>query len=63
MHAAKGAEADLVVIVPDCTTIVRRNMVTPAEVRLAYVAMTSAKKQVVVLTPRTDCYITHFFGG
>jgi superfamily I DNA/RNA helicase len=63
MHAAKGAEADLVIIVPDCTTIVRRNILTPAEVRLAYVAMTRAKKQCVVLTPRSDCFITHFFGG
>lgn len=63
MHAAKGDEAELVIIVPECTSIVKRNMLTPGEIRLAYVAMTRAERQVVVLIPRTDCYITHFFGG
>jgi superfamily I DNA/RNA helicase len=56
MHAAKGAEADLVIIVPECNGIVRRNILTPAEIRLAYVTMTR-------LVPRSDNYITHFFGG
>lgn len=63
MHAAKGDEAELIVIVPECTGIVRQNMLTPGEIRLAYVAMTRAQKQVVVLIPRSDSYITHFFGG
>lgn len=63
MHAAKGAEADLVVIVPECTSIVRRNILTPAEIRLAYVTMTRAKRDAIILVPRSDNYITHFFGG
>lgn len=63
MHAAKGDEAELVIIVPDCTAIVKRNMLTAAEIRLAYVAMTRAQQQTVVLIPRNDSYITHFFGG
>lgn len=63
MHAAKGAEADLVIIVPECTSIVRRNILTPSEIRLAYVAMTRVKKQGIILIPRSDNYITHFFGG
>lgn len=63
MHAAKGAESDLVIIVPECNSIVRRNILTPAEIRLAYVAMTRVKQQGIILTPRTDNYITHFFGG
>lgn len=63
MHAAKGDQADLVVLVPECTTIVSQNMMTPSEIRLAYVAMTRAKQQAVVLIPRSDQYITHFFGG
>lgn len=63
MHGAKGAEADLVIIVPECTSIVRRNLMTPSEIRLAYVAMTRVKKQGIVLIPRSDNYITHFFGG
>ena len=63
MHGAKGAEAELVIIVPECTGIVRRNILTPSEIRLAYVALTRTKKQAVVLIPRSDSYITHFFGG
>lgn len=63
MHAAKGDEAELVIIVPECTTIVRRNILTPSEIRLAYVSLTRAQKQAIVLVPRTDNYITHFFGG
>jgi DNA helicase-2/ATP-dependent DNA helicase PcrA len=61
MHAAKGAEADLIIVVPECTSIVRRNVMTPAEIRLAYVTMTRAKQDAIVLTPRSDSYITHFF--
>jgi DNA helicase-2/ATP-dependent DNA helicase PcrA len=62
-HASKGKEADLIVIVPDCTNIVKRNISSATEIRLAYVAMTRAKKDVRVLMPRTDTYVHHFFGG
>jgi superfamily I DNA/RNA helicase len=61
MHASKGKEADLVVIVPDCTGIVRRNIATPTETRLAYVALTRAKREAMIVIPRTDSYVTHFF--
>jgi DNA helicase II / ATP-dependent DNA helicase PcrA len=63
MHAAKGDEAELVIIVPECANIVRQNMLTPSEIRLSYVAMTRAIKDVIVLVPTTDNYIVHFFGG
>jgi len=63
MHAAKGDEAELVIISPECTGIVRQNILTPSEIRLAYVALTRAMKQSIVLVPRSDSYITHFFGG
>lgn len=63
MHAAKGAEAELVIIVPECTGIVRQNLLTPSEIRLAYVALTRAMKQSIILVPRSDIYISHFFGG
>jgi superfamily I DNA/RNA helicase len=62
MHAAKGKEADLVVIVPDCTAIVKRNIASPAEIRLAYVALTRAKREVAILVPRSDTFI-HYFTG
>lgn len=60
MHAAKGREADIVVIEPDCTAIVKKNVLLPAEVRLAYVSLTRAKEQVIVRLPSTDTYIDHF---
>lgn len=63
MHAAKGKEADLVIILPECNATVRNNIRSATETRLAYVALTRAKKQVALLLPRTDSYMTHFFGG
>jgi hypothetical protein len=62
-HASKGKEADLVVIVPDCTNVVKRNIASATEIRLAYVTMTRAKRDVRVLMPRTDTYVHHYFGG
>lgn len=63
MHAAKGKEADLVIIDPDCTNVVKKNMQTATEIRLAYVAMTRAKKSLMIMLPRTETFINHFFGG
>lgn len=63
MHAAKGKEADLVIILPECNATVRNNLRSATETRLAYVALTRAKKQVALLLPRSDSYMTHFFGG
>jgi superfamily I DNA/RNA helicase len=60
-HASKGKEADLVLIVPDCTNIVKKNISSATEIRLAYVAMTRAKMDVRVLMPRTDTYVHHYF--
>jgi superfamily I DNA/RNA helicase len=61
MHGAKGREADLVIILPDCNAIVRRNINAPSEVRLAYVALTRAKKEVQIMLPRSGSFIHHFF--
>lgn len=60
MHAAKGKEADVVIISPDCNEVVKKNMNLPAEVRLAYVALTRAKEKVIVFPNRTGQEITHF---
>ncbi len=62
MHGAKGREADLVIVLPDCTTTVHENVNKATEVRLAYVAMTRAKKELMVMLPRDNFYIQHFFG-
>lgn len=61
MHASKGRESDLVLIVPDCTNVVKRNGETPTEIRLSYVSLTRAKKEAMICLPRTDTYINHFF--
>lgn len=61
MHGAKGREQDLIVIVPDCSGIVRHNLNTATEIRLSYVALTRAKREVAIVLPQTDSYITHFF--
>tara|TARA_R110000868_G_scaffold157974_1_gene385618 strand:- start:939 stop:2381 length:1443 start_codon:yes stop_codon:yes gene_type:complete len=63
MHGAKGDEAELVIIVPDCNSIVKDNINTPNELRLSYVAMTRAQKKVIVMVPRSGTYMTHFLGG
>jgi superfamily I DNA/RNA helicase len=59
MHGAKGKEADTVIIVPDCTDIVKRNIMEPSEIRLAYVSLTRARQRAIILSPKTDTYITH----
>lgn len=61
MHASKGREAPLVIIVPDCTNVVKQNINTPTERRLSYVSLTRAKQEVYLIIPRTDTYIQHFF--
>lgn len=59
IHAAKGREADIVVVLPDCNDIVLSNVDKPTEIRLAYVALTRAKEKVLVLSPRTNRCIKH----
>jgi DNA helicase-2/ATP-dependent DNA helicase PcrA len=59
MHGAKGKEADTVIICPDCTDIVRRNLLEPSEIRLAYVSLTRARERVIILSPLTGTYINH----
>lgn len=61
MHASKGKEAPLIIIVPDCTNIVKQNAHTPTERRLSYVALTRAMKEAHLIIPRTGTYINHFF--
>jgi DNA helicase-2/ATP-dependent DNA helicase PcrA len=60
MHAAKGRECELVVIVPDCQAVVKQNSDTPTEIRLGYVTLTRTKQAAAFCLPRTDSYITHF---
>lgn len=59
MHAAKGREADIVVLIPDCNDIVLNNVDTATEIRLAYVALTRAKERVLILSPQTSRFIKH----
>jgi superfamily I DNA/RNA helicase len=59
MHAAKGREADIVVLLPDCNDIVLQNADKPTEIRLAYVALTRAREKVLVLSPRTSRWVKH----
>lgn len=61
MHSSKGDEANLIIVVPDCTNVVKRNADAATEIRLAYVALTRAKRDVAILVPRTDTFISHFF--
>lgn len=61
MHSSKGDEANLIIVVPDCTNVVKRNADAATEIRLAYVALTRAKRDVAVLVPRTETFISHFF--
>jgi superfamily I DNA/RNA helicase len=63
MHAAKGREADIVIISPDCNETVRKNLMTPSEIRLAYVALTRAKERAIVLAPRSARWIGHLTGA
>jgi DNA helicase-2/ATP-dependent DNA helicase PcrA len=60
MHASKGKEADIVIISPDCNEVVKKNLYLPAEVRLAYVALTRAKEKVIVYPNRSGQEITHY---
>lgn len=59
MHAAKGREADIVVLLPDCNDIVLQNADKPTEIRLAYVALTRAKEKVFVLSPQSSRWVKH----
>jgi len=59
MHAAKGREAEIVVLLPDCNDIVLQNADKPTEIRLAYVALTRAKEKVLVLSPRSARWVKH----
>jgi superfamily I DNA/RNA helicase len=59
MHASKGREADIVVLLPDCNDLVVTNADKPTEIRLSYVALTRAKERVLVLSPRSSRWIKH----
>jgi DNA helicase-2/ATP-dependent DNA helicase PcrA len=58
MHAAKGREKDVVILVPDMTKATYRQSLdqrhggAEAENRVAYVAATRAKERLVITTPR-----------
>ncbi len=59
IHGAKGAEADLVIVVPDMTpeTMLsyrsRRQETRESENRVFYVAVTRARRELVLVEPRT----------
>jgi superfamily I DNA/RNA helicase len=61
IHAAKGGEADNVLILPDITkSAVDNNDINPDELhRLFYVAVTRAKKSLHILEPKNyeRCYV------
>jgi DNA helicase-2/ATP-dependent DNA helicase PcrA len=63
MHAAKGREADIVVILPDCNEIVWKNRNSATELRLAYVALTRAKEKVLILSPQTNRFNPNLTGA
>ncbi len=52
-HASKGREADLVVLLTDCSNAVCKSQARDpdTEIRLAYVGLTRAKEAVMVLPP------------
>ncbi len=52
-HSAKGREADIVVLLSDCSNAVvkAQNRDPDTEIRLAYVGLTRAKERVMVLPP------------
>lgn len=63
MHASKGREADVVVMSPDCNQTVQDRLMTPSEIRLAYVALTRAKEKAIILAPDTGKFISHLVGA
>ncbi len=56
MHWAKGREADTVVLLSDCNYRVYKNM-DDTERRLCYVAMTRARKKLIVCRPDSRRYL------
>ena len=55
IHGSKGREADMVVIVPDMTQKTYKGYLKDPEPenRCAYVAVTRAKKELILLKPET----------
>lgn len=62
MHGSKGREADLVIIDPDCSARIHHRWADTEEIRLSYVAITRALRDVMVLAPRGKYSIQHFEG-
>lgn len=60
IHASKGRQAGLVIVLSDCYKATQESMRRngDSETRLAYVAVTRAQRAVVILRPRTDCFLT-----
>lgn len=60
IHAAKGREADHVIVVPDCYASVweaQEGKERDTERKVAYVAATRARHKLTVLFPNSDMYI------
>jgi len=63
MHGAKGREADYVVIETDCTETALRSHHggSFSEIRLAYVALTRARRRAIVVANQTMTYMAPFY--
>lgn len=60
IHAAKGREADHVIVIPDCYTSVwegQDGKERDTERKVAYVAVTRARQRLTMLYPRTDMFV------
>lgn len=60
MHGSKGREAELVIIDPECSARIHHKWMETEEIRLSYVAITRALRDVIVLEPRGKYSIQHF---
>lgn len=60
IHGAKGGEADTVVLIPDMAnrTWVEAEREPEAEARVWYVAVTRARKKLIVVHPQTSRHFT-----
>lgn len=60
MHGSKGREAELVIIDPECSVRIHHKWADTEEIRLSYVAITRALRDVMVLEPHGKYSIQHF---
>jgi DNA helicase-2/ATP-dependent DNA helicase PcrA len=63
IHSAKGSEADNVVMITDITSNVHKNLLKNAdsELRCYYVGITRTKKNLYLVTPKTQRYYDFYY--